>query len=167
MRIVVVIAAVGASLLAFLMSIGAGLALAGIGESGARGPGLVLAAISLPAFVSVLFLAFAPRGFLGGRRKPLAAFLVLVGLLPVAAIGGAALFFAGNPLSSQLPFVDWGAFGIGLFLAIGALAIVALGLGRTAESVRRPAEPLHEGLGVSAPNEQKLDRESDLQLRDT
>ena len=149
LRAVIVAAALAAASLAFIATISIGLFLAGIGESGARGSGLLLAIGSVAAFLATLALVFAPQRRFRGSGKALAALATLLALAPVVTISGAALFFSGNPLGSSLPVVDWTAFAIGILLALGAAAIALLGLSRLADA------------GQSDPSDQQtLKRES-------
>jgi hypothetical protein len=60
----------------------------------------------------------------------------------VAGLAAAAFRFAGLPLRSPIPLVDWSIFAAGVALAIGALSILALGYRRARERVS-PPEIIH------------------------
>lgn len=150
MRFVIVSMALAASLLAFVAAMSIGLFLAGVGESGARGAGVALAAGAVPAFASALLLCFAPPRYFRGKGKALAAVAAILALVPVVAISGAALFFAGNPLGSSSPALDWAAFATGLLLALGGVSIVVLAASRSSSRVLvRPPGPGAEPTGPS------------------
>ncbi len=60
----------------------------------------------------------------------------IIGAMPVAGLAAAAFRFAGLPLRSAMPLVDWPIFLAGVLFALGALSILALGLSRA----RTPGE---------------------------
>jgi hypothetical protein len=123
-----------ASLLAFVIIIGIGLVAAGVQESGERAAGLALAFVALLAFGSALFLLFAPSAFFAtAGRRMLAVAASMAALAPVIALAWAALQFAGLPIGSRAPAMDWGAFALGAILLLGAMGIVALGYRRLME----------------------------------
>lgn len=128
------------SLLAFVLTAGIGLFLAGVEQSGERGMGVVLIVAGLVAFSAVLLLVFAPPAFF---RRPLNRALAVVatvlGLAPLAALAAAALYFVGSPFGSAIPRLDWALFILGLVFALGAASVGALGYLRTAG--REPRDP--------------------------
>ena len=130
--------ALGTSLLAFMTIAGTGLFLAGVEQSGERGLGLILLVGGAAALAAVLLLAFGPATYFRRRfGKAIGALAALVGLLPVAALSGAALTFVGLPYGSPLPRLDWTFFAAGLFFGLGAVAIAALGFIRTRATTGR------------------------------
>lgn len=134
------------SLLAFLVVAGFGLMLLVVQSSGERGAGALLVVCALLALAAALMLVFArPGAFAGGVRKAAAAGAAVLAALPVAAIAWTTLRFAGLPIGSAMPLVDWPIFAAGIVLALGALSIFALGYLRMNED--------DAGFSESAPGE--------------
>ncbi len=123
------------SVAAFLVVAGIGLTAFAIENSGERLNGALLAAGGSLACAAALLLIFARKGSFAGRGGWLAALIAaLVGALPVAALGVAALTFSGLPLGSAVPRLDWLMFSAGIVLLLGALSILTLGYLRTGET---------------------------------
>lgn len=140
MRQVLVGTAFLTSLLAFVLTAGSGLFLAGVEQSGERRLGVVLAAAGVVAFGAVLLLVFAPPAlFRRPLNRALAVVATVLGLAPLAALAAAALFFVGSPFGSAIPRLDWALFVLGLVFALGAASVAALGYLRT--TGRAPREP--------------------------
>lgn len=138
-----------ASAVAFLVVAGGGLALLLIENSGERGAGALLALSGAVCFAAAMTLLFArQRAFAGHGGRAGALTATLLGVLPPAALSIAALRFAGLPWGSPLPLFDWSAFAAGLALAVGALAVLAVGYRRMVEARRgRPARVAQPELG--------------------
>jgi hypothetical protein len=146
LRTVAVAVAFACSLLTFVVMLAAGLFLALIQESGARGAGVLLALGAIIAFVAALLLVFARHGAFSQRsRKPLAVAIAFAAFIPVAALAYGAFTFSGVPLGSRSAAVMWAIFGTGLLLAAGALCIAVLGYLRVTEAPRPP--PSRTGVG--------------------
>ena len=134
MKGIVAALAFASSLLAFLVIAGTGLFLAVVEQSGARGSGLLLALGGVIAFAAALYVNFAARAGSPTRGgKAFTAAGTFLAVVPVAALSAAALIFAGLPLGSAIPVLDWTFFAIGVALALGAVAIIVLGYLRIAE----------------------------------
>ena len=119
------------SVIAFLLFAGTGLFLAGVQQSGERGLGLALFVVAVVAFSAVVALAFAPPGFFRRGAGPVMGIGAgIVGAMPPAGIAVAAFTFAGIPLGSALPALDWALFAAGAIFAIGTAAILLLAYGR-------------------------------------
>lgn len=141
MRTVAAVAAFASSLVAFAVLISAGLFLALVEQSGARGAGVLLVLGAVLGFGSSLLLVFAPRGyFAAGPGRLLAAAAALAAFVPVAALAYGALTFSGLPLGGRSVAVMWAIFAVGAALALGALCIAALGYLRLRET--RPEPPI-------------------------
>jgi hypothetical protein len=137
LRTVIASVAFASSLLTSATMLGAGLFLALVQESGARGAGVALALGAALAFTAALLLVFARRGTFAARgRKPLAAAVAFAAFVPVAAVAYGAFTFSGVPLGSRSAPVMWAIFGLGAGLTIGALCIAALGYLRIVEEPR-------------------------------
>jgi hypothetical protein len=122
------------SLISLLFIAGGGVALFAIENSGERGTGALLALGGAIAFGAVMALLFAKDGTFGGASgRAVAIATAIVGALPVAAISFAAIRFAGFPIGSRTPAVDWSALSAGVVLGLGTLAILAIGVRRSQE----------------------------------
>ena len=122
------------SLISLLFIAGGGVALFAIENSGERGTGALLALGGAIAFGAVMALLFAKEGtFRGTAGRAMAIAAAIVGALPVAAISFAAVRFAGLPIGSGTPTVDWSVLLTGVVLALGTLAILAIGHRRSQE----------------------------------
>jgi hypothetical protein len=116
------------ALAAFVVIGGGGIVLAGMQDSGERGPGFAAAVVAALAFACAVAVVFAPRGaFRAGPRRAVGIAATFVGALPAAALSCAAFIFAGLPFDSRMPVVDWSVFSAGLAFAAGAAALLALG----------------------------------------
>jgi hypothetical protein len=105
-------------LISLLFIAGGGVALFAIENSGERGTGALLALGGTIAFGAVMALLFAKDGTFGGASgRAVAIATAIVGALPVAAISFAAIRFAGFPIGSRTPAVDWSALSAGVVLA--------------------------------------------------
>jgi len=130
------------SLVSLLLIAGGGVALFAIPNSGERGTGALLALGSAIAFGAVMVLLFAKEGiFAGAIGRATAIVAAIVGALPVAAISFAAIRFAGLPIGSSTASGDWSVLVTGVVLALGTLAILAIGHRRSQEG---PSEKLVE-----------------------
>jgi hypothetical protein len=130
------------SVAAFLVIAGIGLAALAIESSGERLNGALLAVGGAIACAATLVLIFARKGAFSGRGGWLGALAAaLIGALPVAALGVAALTFSGLPLGSAVPRLDWLMFAAGFVLLLGALSVLAHGYLRTGEARRAAARP--------------------------
>jgi hypothetical protein len=117
-----------AALAAFVVIGGGGIVLAGMQDSGERGPGFAAALVAAFAFGCALVVVFAPRGAFGsGSRRALGMAAAFIGALPAAALSCAAFLFTGIPFGSRIPAVDWPVFAGGVAFALGAAATLALG----------------------------------------
>jgi hypothetical protein len=131
-----------ASLISLVVIAGGGSALLAIENSGERATGGLLAFAGLAAFVAVTALVFARKGsFATGARRALAIAAALLGVLPVAALAFVLIRFAGFPLGSATPLLDWSALALGAALGLGALGILALGHRRSVEGRAAQPEP--------------------------
>lgn len=120
-----------------------GLFLLLVESSGERFTGLLLVLAGSAAFLCALFLLLARSSFFrgtGGRAAGISA--MVLACAPVAALGAAALAFAGIPVGSRLPAVDWTAFSVGVVLLVGSLAIVGRGIQRIGHANQPKASPL-------------------------
>lgn len=135
MRRIICALAFLSSLAAVVAIAGGGLALLVIENSGERGMGALLALGEMIAFAAVMVLIFAEEGTFGeGMRQALAIVLAIIGAAPVAALAYIAIRFAGLPLGSVMPLIDWSVLAAGVLLGIGAIAILALGHQRAQEA---------------------------------
>jgi hypothetical protein len=131
-----------ASLVSVIVIAGGGAALLAIENSGERGAGALLALGGAVAFAAVAGLTFAKKGtFAPGARRVLAIAAAIVGAIPVAVLAFVLIRFAGLPFDSVMPIIDWAAFAMGVALAVGVLAILALGHRRSQEGGVEEAEP--------------------------
>jgi hypothetical protein len=131
---VVTVLALLSSLTSLVVVAGGGLALLAIENSGERGVGAMLTLCSAIAIASVMALIFAGEGFFReGVWRAVAIAIAIIGAMPVAALSYVAIRFAGFPLGSRMPLVDWSVLGVGLLLGLGALSILALGHRRSQE----------------------------------
>jgi hypothetical protein len=162
-----VIAAIAflASLVAFLVVAGTGIFLLAVENSGERLAGAVLALAATLAFAAAAALVFAPRSTFRPRRgRALAAVLTLLAVAPVAVLAFLAFRFAGVPLDSAVPLLDWGVFGLAVLFACGAGAIVFLGSDRLRRPRREP--PPIEGLGAAQRQlHAALQQDRDIRMR--
>jgi hypothetical protein len=134
-----------ASLVSLLVIAGGGIALFAIENSGERGTGALLAFGGILAFCVVLTLVFAKDGtFAGPVGRAMAITAAIAGALPVAALSFAAVRFAGLPIGSGTAALDWSVLLVGVGLAIGTLAILALGHRRSQERTRDEEEAASE-----------------------
>ena len=123
------------SLAALLVIAGGGLALYAIRNSGERGIGALMALCSVAAFAGVMLLIFVREGaFDDDMRRAGAVGVAVFGAIPPAALAFAAIRFAGMPLGSPMPFVDWSILLAGIFFAAGAVSTLALGHQRSQET---------------------------------
>jgi hypothetical protein len=131
-----------ASLVSLLVIAGGGAALLAIENSGERGVGALLALGGLVAFAAVGTLVFAKRGTVAsGLRRALAIAAAIVGAIPVAVLAFVLIRFAGLPFNSVVPMIDWAALALGVAMAFGVLAILALGHRRSQEGGVEELEP--------------------------
>ena len=137
MRLLLVSAALVASIFAFVGALGIGLFLAAVDESGARGAGLLLLLGATVAFASSLLVLFGPQRLFRGGGRALAILAGFLAIVPLVAISGVALSFSGNPMGSASPALDWAMFAVGILLALGALAFAALAVSK-ARTRREP-----------------------------
>ena len=141
MKRLVTVLAFLSSITSLLVIAGGGLALLAIEVSGERGVGALMALGSGLAFAAVVALVFAPEGFFGeGLRRGGAIAAAIVGAMPVAGLAYVAIRFAGIPLGSRVPLLDWTVLFVGILFGLGALSILALGHRRSQESETTPAE---------------------------
>jgi hypothetical protein len=133
-----------ASLISLIVIAGGGAALLAIKNSGERGSGALLALGGLVAFAAVAVLVFAKKGsFAGLPRRALAIVAAVVGAIPVAVLAFLLIRFAGLPFDSVMPMVDWGVLVLGLVMAFGVLAILAVGHRRSLEAgIAEPELPV-------------------------
>ena len=124
------------SLLAFLVTAGTGLFLAGIEQSGERAAGVLMCVTAIVAFGAALLLVFRRP-----QSRALAALAALLALVPVAGLTVAALVFSGLPVGSAIPRLDWSVFAVGIVFALGAVSIAALGFLGTPPRAAPEAEP--------------------------
>jgi hypothetical protein len=133
-----------ASLISLIIIAGGGGALLAIENSGERGAGALLALAGLVASAAVVLLVFARKGtFASGPRRALAIAAAIVGVVPVAGLAFVLIRFAGVPFGSAVPILDWGALALGVAMAAGVLAILALGHRRSLEGgIAQPEPPV-------------------------
>ena len=136
-RLVTVLAFLS-SFAALIVVAGGGLALFAIEVSGERGMGALLALCGGVAFAAVMALIFARRGNFGeGAWKAIGIAAAVVGAAPAAVIAVLAIRFAGFPLDSRVPLLDWSALGAG-----SSLASVRFQFCRSVTAARkRPSRP--------------------------
>jgi len=133
--------AFASSLVACLVFIGGGLFLLAVESSGERGTGAAVALFGAVAFGAASILVFGKDEIFDKVGRPIGAVAaVVIAVLPVAALAFGALRFAGIPLGSPVPRLDWSVFAVGAMLAIGAAAIFLLGYLRAAEGRQRAAD---------------------------
>jgi amino acid transporter len=119
------------SLAAYLIIMVTGVGLAAVEQSGERGLGVLLVAGGTLAFAAAMVLVFAGSARLrkaSGRAG--LAIATLCAIVPVATLAGAAFAFAGLPMDSPMPALDWGVFAIGAGFSAGALCLAILGWSR-------------------------------------
>jgi MFS family permease len=120
-----------ASLISFLALCGGGAALLLVANSGEQATGAMLAFCGAVAFAAVMALLFAPEErFREPTWRAGAVAAAIIGAIPVGGLAAAAFRFTGLPLRSAMPLVDWPIFLLGIFLAVGAVSILALGYRR-------------------------------------
>jgi hypothetical protein len=120
------------SLAAALVTVGGGLALLLIEDSGERGTGVLLALGGTVAFVLALILLFARDGAFSTRFGNLGALgAAILSALPAAGLAFAAFRFARLPVGSPIPLIDWPVFAAGLALGLGVVALLARGYRRS------------------------------------
>jgi len=118
---------------------GGGVALYAIKNSGERGIGALMALCGVLAFAAVMLLIFAPVGaFDVGMRRVGAIGAAVFGAIPPVVLALAAIRFAGIPLGSPMPLVDWSILLAGIFFAAGAVSVLALGQRRSQETLGQP-----------------------------
>ncbi len=137
MRLLLFSVALGASIVAFLGALGIGLFLAAVDVSGERGAGVLLMLGATLAFGSSMLVMFGPSRLFRGSARALAFVAGLIAIVPLVAISAVALLFSGNPLGSELPALDGAMFAVGVLLAAGTVAMVALVLSKA----RGPRQP--------------------------
>ncbi len=164
------------SLATALVVVGGGLALLIIRDSGERGSGALLALCGVVAFAFAMVLVYAREGAFSGRVLSAGAIAAgILGAMPVAALAYAAIRFADYfPLKSPVPIIDWTAFVAGILLALGALAIVALGYWRSQEGdtlpvvhmqqIRNAQEQLHAAFEQSAALQRDGDADDEVRV---
>jgi hypothetical protein len=124
-----------ASLVAFAVFVGGGLFLLLVESSGERGTGALLALGGIIAFAATLALIFARDDIIDRvGRSAGASVAAFVAVLPVAALAFGAFRFAGLPIGSSLPRLDWAVFAVGLLLGLGAASILLLGYRRAMDA---------------------------------
>jgi hypothetical protein len=125
------------SLVSLLLIAGGGVALFAIENSGERGSGALVALGGAVAFGSVMALLFAKEGtFAGASGRAMAIAAAVVGAVPVAVLSYGAIRFAGLPMGSSTPTMDWSVLLTGIVLGLGTLAILALGHRRSQERTK-------------------------------
>jgi hypothetical protein len=135
-----------ASLVAFAVFVGGGLFLLLVESSGERGTGALLALGGMIAFAAALALIFAADDMFDRMgRAAGASVAALIAVLPVAALAFGAIRFAGLPIGSSLPRLDWAVFAVGLLLGLGAASILLLSywraMGAPNATVAHEAQP--------------------------
>jgi hypothetical protein len=139
-RLVVVLAFLS-SLVAAVVMVGGGVSLLAIESSGMQGTGGLLALGGAIALAATMVLVFAKEGLLsGGIRSAAAIAIGIVGAAPPAVLAYVAIRFAQVPFWSPVPMLEWAALAAGLFFGVGAVAILALGHGRSEERRERSVE---------------------------
>lgn len=134
MKRLVTALALFSSIASLIVIAGGGLALLAIRVSGERGTGALLAIGCAVAFAALLALIVGKRGTFGeGIWRAGAIGLAIVAAIPPATLAYAAIRFAGLPMGSRMPLVDWSVFGIGLLFGLGVISILALGHRRSQE----------------------------------
>jgi len=140
-RLVTVLALLS-SLASLVVIAGGGLALLAIENSGERGVGALLAFCCAVAFAAVMALLFARKGVFGeGLWRAAAIGLAILGAIPPAALAFAAIRFAGIPLGSRMPLVDWTVLIVGILFGLGVISILALGHRRSQDGAAANEEP--------------------------
>ncbi len=133
-----------ASAVSFLLLGGGGGALVVIASSGERAMGALLAFCGTVAFACVMVLIFArAERFEEQTWRAGAIAAAVIGAMPAAGFAAAAFRFAGLPLRSAMPLVDWAIFLGGVFFVVGALSILALGLLRARTPAAAASEVIH------------------------
>lgn len=125
------------SLVSLLLIAGGGVALFAIENSGERGSGALLALGGAVAFGAVMALLFAKEGtFAGTAGRAMAIAAAIIGAIPVGVLSFGAIRFAGLPVGSSTPTMDWSVLLTGIVLGFGTLAILALGHRRSQERTK-------------------------------
>ena len=123
------------SVVSFLVVGGGGAALLVVSNSGEQGTGALLVFCATIAVISAMVLIFTREArFQETTWRAGAIAGAIIAAMPVAALAAAAFRFAGLPFRSAMPLVDGSIFLAGLFFALGALAILALGYRRARTS---------------------------------
>jgi hypothetical protein len=145
LRRAVTILAFLAGVLNLVVLTGGGLALVLIRNSGERGSGALFALCGLIAFASVMVLVTAGEERFQERNWRAGAIAAaILGAMPIAGLSAAAFRFAGFPIRSPIPLVDWSVFLAGAALAAGAVAILVLGYWRARTvGAAEPDEVIH------------------------
>ncbi len=147
MKRAVIVVAFLSSLVTLLALGGFGLVLALPQDSGERAAGLLLTVVAILAFGATVLLIFAPpRIFARAAGRATAVLAALAAAGPLVVAGGAALLFAGLPLGTATPLLDFTAFAAGGLLILGAVAQVLLGYSRASAPGSGAARELPQAL---------------------
>lgn len=141
-----------------VVTVGGGLTLLAIRDSGEQASGGLVAVGGLAALALLLVLAFAPSRLFPPRWQN--AGLIGAGLLaalPTAVLAFAILWFVKLPFGSPVPLLDWPLLGVGIVLLLGAGSIAALGYWRSQDG-RPIAGVLPRG---AAPQERQFSSEEE------
>jgi hypothetical protein len=126
------------SVVSFLVVGGGGGALVAISNSGEQATGALLGFCGTIALVCVMVLIFASEvRFREPTWRAGAIAAAIIGAMPSAGIAAAAFRFAGLPIQSAMPAVDWSVFVAGILFTLGSIAILVLGYLRS----QTPMEP--------------------------
>ncbi len=144
MKYTIVALAFLSSVVSFAFVSGGGVALLVIANSGEQATGALLAFCGAIAFVCAMVLIFArEERFQEPTWRAGAIAAAIIGAMPVASLAAAAFRFAGLPVRSAMPLVDWPIFFAGVVFALGAIAILALGYWRARTVVETHQAVVH------------------------
>jgi hypothetical protein len=119
--------ALAGALVAAAMLMAMGAFLVAFDESGARVVGGVLVAIAAALLAAVLYLVrVSDSRFAGSGGSMRAIAAASVGGVPLAVLALIAMSFAGLPIGSRTPLLDWAILTIGMFFAVGAACVALL-----------------------------------------
>jgi len=128
------------SVVSFLVVGGGGAALVAIANSGEQATGALLGFCGTIALACVLVLIFASEArFREPTWRAGAIAAAIIGAMPSAGIAAAAFRFAGLPIGSAMPTVDWSVFLAGILFTLGSVSILVLGYLRS-QTPMQPAE---------------------------
>lgn len=133
------------SVVSFLVVGGGGGALVAIANSGEQATGALLGFCGTVALACVMVLIFASEArFRESTWRAGAIAAAIIGAMPSAGIAAAAFRFAGLPIGSAMPAVDWSVFLAGTLFTLGSISILVLGYLRS-QTPMQPAATEEDG----------------------